>query len=227
MADANLISGDFGTDTFYLHDGFTTTESSSISSPSSTPFGVAWYSDNLYSIDKTSDTMYQHSGFTTTISDSVSVLVALGGNPQGITTDADGNLYECNSSGPKTIYQLDGFSVTIDDSFTPTPVPYGLTWDGTNIYTATDVGDDLVKFTGFSSTIDTQINSPSTQPMDVAWDGTNLLSCDRNTDTIYQHSGFSTTILDSIAAPALNPSCIEWDNRLNGAPVHIGQIIII
>jgi len=68
----NLISCDNATDTIYIHDGITSTISSSFASPASYPNWLAFDWTNLISCDRVSDTIYIHDWITSTILSSIS-----------------------------------------------------------------------------------------------------------------------------------------------------------
>ena len=110
------------------------------------------------------------------------------------------------------IYQHDGLSTTILDSFSsPSTGSGGVAWDGFNVLSTDSTAEKIYQHDGFSTTILNSFSSPSTAPNRVSWDGTNVLSSDTASLKIYQHDGFSTIILDSFSSPSLAPRGIGWD----------------
>jgi 6-phosphogluconolactonase (cycloisomerase 2 family) len=69
-AAGNLISCDLGEDKIYIHDGITSSISSSFSSPATSIFGLAYDGENLISTDLTEDKIYIHDGITATVDSS-------------------------------------------------------------------------------------------------------------------------------------------------------------
>jgi len=111
---------------------------------------------------------------------------------------------------PRWVFRMSGFSTTILQSFALASVK-GLDWDGTYLYCAYSYGatDKIIRYNGFSSSINSSVNAPSSSPNGVAWTSNNILSSDRMNQTLYQHNGFSSSLLDYIAAPGAIPAGID------------------
>lgn len=206
----NLLSSDFGTNTIYQHDGFSTTILDSFSSPSSSTHGLSWDGTNLISGDD-NETVYQHDGFSSTILDSFSLP---GATPVygGITHDGT-NVYTSDND-TDLIQKHSGFSSTVTDSFTePGAITTGLTWDGTDMYIQRAGASDIMyQMDGFSDTVLDSFTAPSSFPVDIVMVLGNLYSTDHSTDLLYEHDGFSSTISSSIASPGTFPGGISWDD---------------
>lgn len=111
-------------------------------------------------------------------------------------------------------YNQEGFSSTIRDSFSaPSTRPWGAHFDGTDLY-GTDIGQtDAYHFSGFSSTLNSSVNTVA-EPCDCTFDSSSNLIYARQfgaTDKIMKTSGFSTTVSDSYASADTNPSGCGWD----------------
>jgi len=203
---------------------------SSISSPSTNPYGLTFDGTNLISCDDGFDKIYIHDGISATI---LSSFASPSIDPTGLTFDGT-NLISCDVVSD-LIYIHDGISSTILSSFaSPGTTPLGITFDGTNLISC-DVASDLIYIhDGVSSTVLSSFASPSTGPSGLAFDGTNLISIDNNTCKIYIHNGISSTILSSFASPGITPTglafdgtnLISCDNDTDLIYIHYSELII-
>jgi DNA-binding beta-propeller fold protein YncE len=213
----NLISCDNGTDTIYVHDGISSTILSSFASPSTSPTGIAFDGTNLISCDVVSDTIYVHDGISSTI---LSSFASPGTSPTGIAFDGT-NLISCDAASDtiyvhQIVYPAASFrwfpQAIINKRFaSPSTLPTGLTFDGTNLISCDDSTNTIYVHDGISSTILSSFTSPGINPTSLTFDGTNLISCDAASDTIYVHDGISSTILSSFSSPSTSPRGLAFD----------------
>jgi hypothetical protein len=141
---------------------------------------------------------------------------------ESVTIDGDVDIkqdyVEVNSIANKVLKRIDLENIskfpisTITDSFSsPSTVPFGLTYDGTNLISCDDGTDKIYIHDGKTSTITDSFSSPSTLPSGLTYDGTNLISCDYNADKIYIHDGKTSTITDSFSSPSMDISGLTYD----------------
>ena len=119
---ATLISCDDNSDSIYIHSGVTSTITTSFSSPSMGPNGLAYDGANLISSDYFVSSVYIHTGVTSTITTSFS---SPGLFPTGLAYDG-ANLISCDLTND-SIYIHTGVTSTITTSFSsPSTTPRGL-----------------------------------------------------------------------------------------------------
>lgn len=159
----NLITGDSGTDTIYVHDGFSSNILNSFSSPASSISGLYFEkaTGNLISCDFVSGLIYVHDSVTSSILNSFS---SPGSSPAGVCVDEKtGNLVSCDNSN-NLIYIHDGISSTILESFSgELSSPRGLSIDlasGDLISNYTG-SDEIYIHSGITSNVVSSFTSPS------------------------------------------------------------------
>jgi len=200
----NLIS--CSPTTIYIHDGITSTISSSFSAPNSGCKGLAFDGSDLVSSDTSTDKIYIHDGITSTITSSFSPSST---DPGGLTFGGT-NLISCHSD--KTIYVYDDTSSSVLTSFSGDSNMgggiTGLTYDDDNnnliscgVGTNRDTYHKICIHDGISSTISTRFDSPDTYPEGLGFNDGNLISSSRGAGaaqgTVYIHDGISSTISSS------------------------------
>jgi len=91
----------------------------------------------------------------------------------------------------------------------PGSSPWGLTWDGVNLWNSDDAADRAYKLST-TGTVLSSFYTPSSSPGGMAWDGTNLWLADDNTRRIYK---LTTTgsIVTSFSTPGSIPTGLAWD----------------
>jgi len=125
------------------------TEESTIESPSSNPTGLAWFRADLYSVDNANDLIYNHTGFSETIK---STIVTPGGNCTGITFMGE-NLVSIDST-TNNITLHDGFTTVVLQTIASptTDAPLTVSFDGVNLIVGDQSGNVFV-MEGFSTTV--------------------------------------------------------------------------
>jgi len=88
----NIIGTSFVTDKIYVHDGETSTISSSFNTPSTGCFGLACNGNNLVSVDTNEGKFYIHDGVSSTILFSSNLTYS---GVSGVAVH-NGNLYTCS-----------------------------------------------------------------------------------------------------------------------------------
>ncbi|MFQ6006544.1 MAG: choice-of-anchor Q domain-containing protein [Woeseia sp.] len=92
---------------------------------------------------------------------------------------------------------------------TPGPNPFGLTFDGTNLWHADRNTATIYEITR-TGTIVSSFPAPGPNPEGLAWDGTNLWLADDVTGLIYELTT-TGTVLSSFPAPGPNPLGLTFD----------------
>ncbi|UCD19921.1 MAG: T9SS type A sorting domain-containing protein [candidate division WOR-3 bacterium] len=101
------------------------------------------------------------------------------------------------------VYQFPGPSINVD----------GMTWDGTNLWIASDGLDSIYKIDTLGNII-SSFQAPNTTATGLCWDGQNLWCADGGTIRIYKLDPVTGAILDSIPGPGTAVSCegLAWMN---------------
>lgn len=206
----NLISGDFGTDLIYTHDGVSSSVLSGMSAPGGTIFGLTLDTSlgNLISFDFSTNLIYVHDGVSTSILNSFSTP---GSSTTGIAyDDTTGNLISCDDA-TDLIYIHDGISASILSSFSsPGTQPHAIAFDPIrkNLISSDFATDIVYVHDGVSSSVLDSFSTPASNNESLAVDKNtgNLISVDRGTGLIYVHDEISSSIISSFAAPASFPA---------------------
>jgi len=115
-----------------------------------------------------------------------------------------GNLF--SSDYGNTGYRHNGFSTTILNTVggaSSTNEWRGIAFDGSNVIGVHDSpSDEIVHYSGYTSTPITRFGSPASRPTGCAWDGTDLYTMDFGTKLIYHHNGITSSLAGSYAAPS-------------------------
>ncbi len=178
--DGTLVQGP---GTFLVSSPFA---SSSISTPATTPSGVALRPDgDLISLDRVTDLIYLHDGITTTIQTSIA---SPGIQPRGVVWH-DGNLYSVDNSSD-VVSQHDGFTTTILSSVDMTVATSGifdLAFIGGDIVLCSATDDLVYIMDGFSNTIKRTITPDWATPdlQAATYDGFSLLIYDGTLDEVF------------------------------------------
>jgi hypothetical protein len=199
--------------------------------------GIEWKNGNLYSTIEDWNTGY----FLIIKYDGIS--------PYWWQADLSGTLYGTGIAWDGSnlifaagkIYKLQGFSLTIIDSFaSPGPNLKGIAWDGTNLLSADSDNAKIYKHNGFSSSILATIDAPGDSIYDIEWTSISsssssksssssfssllpsvLFTADWNNGEIYKHSGFSNIILGTLEVICARG--VAWDGTniyySNGAEI--------
>lgn len=147
----NLISTEATGGLIYVHDGFSSTTTSSFSHPASTgnQNSLAFDGTNLISTDIVPGNIYVHSGITSTVSTSFSGR----GNLTKITV-ANGNLISHNNVAGAHFAIHSGISATISSTFEDTigMSVQAIAWDGKNLIVLDASSESVIILDGLSST---------------------------------------------------------------------------
>jgi len=178
--------------------------------PSTTCTGVAVYNGNLISCDPTEAKIYIHSGITTTVSSSFDAPGT--GLPVAVAVDSSGNLYTVDQPGTGgVIYKHSGITSSTTSNISVGSLPYDITFD-TDDNLITCRTSSIIKYEGFSTTVDTTLTAPGSNTFGVAIDGDgNLWSFDSSSNEITKHLGFSETEIGSAGIIADN-NAIAFDS---------------
>jgi len=125
-----------------------------------------------------------------------------------------GSNLRTSDGGADRLFQHDGFSSTILDSFSsPGAIQRGQSVDSTNTFSSDINVDFLFQHNGFSSTILDSFSSVGGNPNDVTIESAgNIIEGDAATvPDVSKHDGFSSTILDSFNS-AGTPTGVSCDS---------------
>ncbi len=101
-------------------------------------------------------------------------------------------------------------SLNVVSSFaSPGSSPWGLTYDGTNLWNSDDNTEEVYKLSTTGSIL-SSFYTPGSSPGGMAWDGTNLWLAEDNSQSIYKLNTSGTTIT-SFTAPGPVPTGLAWD----------------
>ncbi|MBN1560703.1 T9SS type A sorting domain-containing protein [candidate division KSB1 bacterium] len=140
------------------------------------------------------------------ISGSSSVWITFGFTSDGTTQ------YEGVYLDDIVLEQGNAEELSVISSFaSPGSSPWGLTYDGTNLWNADDNRDRAYKLSTSGTTI-SSFATPSSSPAGMAWDGANLWLADDNTGKIYKLTT-SGSIVSSFQAPGDLPTGLAWDGN--------------
>lgn len=167
----NLIACEYYSKIF-KYQGFSSTVLDSFDGQGSATRGVGWDSTNVLHSDDTNNHYVRYVGFSGSID---TTIYAEGTRPTGGGWDGANLLSHDGTVANDPIYQHDGFTTTILDSFAgPSTATYGQNWDSDNLILADDINAVYIKYTGFSNTVLASIASEAAFPTgtaDDSWSG--------------------------------------------------------
>jgi outer membrane protein assembly factor BamB len=93
----------------------------------------------------------------------------------------------------------------------PDSAPYGLAWDGTNLWLAGYNTQKIYKLNPSTGAVISSFSSPDSWPYGLAWDGTNLWLAGRSTQKIYKLNPSTGAVISSFSSPDSWPYGLAWD----------------
>ncbi|MDI3311579.1 MAG: hypothetical protein QJR05_09180 [Thermoanaerobacterium sp.] len=93
----------------------------------------------------------------------------------------------------------------------PDSYPYGLAWDGTNLWLAGGNTQKIYKLNPSTGAVISSFSSPDGYPFGLTWDGTNLWLVGRNTQKIYKLNPSTGAVISSFSSPDSAPYGLGWD----------------
>ncbi|MDE4542252.1 hypothetical protein [Thermoanaerobacterium sp. R66] len=93
----------------------------------------------------------------------------------------------------------------------PDSWPYGLAWDGTNLWLTGFNTQKIYKLNPSTGAVISSFSSPDSWPYGLAWDGTNLWLAGVNTQKIYKLNPSTGAVISSFSSPDSSPYGLAWD----------------
>ncbi len=109
-----------------------------------------------------------------------------------------------------------GYTTTgnIQESFnSPSSMPWGLGWNGTNLFSIDSTQARLYVHEGTSETIieEFSLTGIGPQPRGLMWNGTHLVVVNANIDEFWVYEGVSNTLVERLDTPSTIPKGIAWN----------------